>query len=126
MKSVAQKRRGRPATGWTPIIALRLPAEEIQSIDQFAAEQKITRSNALRLLLREGYEACRRRGRREEIARKREETTIARTVEQVLAETAVPEPEPVIVPQRRPGYRRVPTAEEVKAAADRAEARRKT
>src|SRR5262245_40264625 len=49
VKFVEQKKRkrGRPATGHTPVIALRLSAGEIQLIDELAAELKVDRSKAV-------------------------------------------------------------------------------
>jgi hypothetical protein len=121
-----KRRRGRPATGQSPTVGLRLSADEIEAIDRFAAEQKITRSKALRVLLREGFAACLRRGRRDAMMRKRQAEDKAKLVEQVLAEAAVPdEPQPAIRPTRKLGYRRNLTLEEVKAAVDRAEQRKR-
>src|SRR5262245_35647529 len=121
MKNVKQKRpRGRPATGRTPIIGLRLSADEIQLVDELAAEEHIDRSKALRILLREGLAAHTRKKRRDAAAQRRVEAANAELVAEVLAERDEPEPPPPM-PRRRPGFRRPPTREEVKAAADRAE-----
>jgi hypothetical protein len=128
MENVQQKRRrGRPATGQTPTLALRLSAEELEAIDQFAAEQKITRSKALRVLLREGFAACLRGGKREALTRKRQEETFdAKLVEQTMAEAAVQdEPQPLIMSTRKLGHRRNLTLEEIRAAVDPAEQRRR-
>jgi hypothetical protein len=125
MKYVEQKRRGRgrPATGQAPAIGLRLSAEEIQLIDEFAAELGIDRSKALRELLGQGYAACMRKKRRAAAAQRRAAAVNAELVAGVL-EGSPKEPEPIVVLRRRPGYRRPPTREEIKAAADRAEQRR--
>jgi len=50
---LAQKKRGRPATGQDPHVSLRLPAETISAIDAWAAQQsdEPTRSEALRRLI---------------------------------------------------------------------------
>jgi hypothetical protein len=116
MKSVEQKRgRGRPATGQTPIIAVRLSADEIRRVDELAAEWGVDRSKALRELLGHGLSACTRKKKQDAAAERRAVPA------KVLAHSG--EPEPTIASSRRPGYRRPPTAEEVKAAADRAERR---
>jgi hypothetical protein len=51
--SVAQKKRGRPATGKTPIIGLRLPPELIARVDEWCAgrEDCTSRSDAIRKLV---------------------------------------------------------------------------
>jgi Ribbon-helix-helix protein, copG family len=52
--SVKQKKRGRPATGIRPIIGLRLSETEIARVDRWAGEQKVSRSEAVRLLIERG------------------------------------------------------------------------
>jgi len=54
--SVSQKKRGRPATGETPRIGVRLPAEVTAALDLYAAKQdpQLSRSDAIRLLVFEG------------------------------------------------------------------------
>lgn len=54
--SVSQKKRGRPATGETPRIGVRLPPEVTKAVDTFAARQTppLSRSDAIRLLVMEG------------------------------------------------------------------------
>jgi len=68
-KNVAQKKRGRPATGHDPHISLRLPEEMIAAADAWAAQQpdKPSRSEALRRLIDIGMKATARRasGKRE-------------------------------------------------------------
>jgi hypothetical protein len=57
-KSVIQKRRpGRPATGQTPIVMVRLPAPLAAAIARVAKEAKVNRSEAIRLLIVEGLAA---------------------------------------------------------------------
>ena len=53
MKSVIHKKRGPPATGKTPVICLRIPAEMTARIDDWAKAQndKPPRSEAIRRLL---------------------------------------------------------------------------
>lgn len=53
--SVPQKKRGRPATGETPRVGVRLPDEITAAIDTFAADQQppLTRSEAVRTLVTE-------------------------------------------------------------------------
>jgi hypothetical protein len=48
---VYQKKRGRPATGRDPVITVRLPLTVISSINRFAAEKSVSRSEAVRQLL---------------------------------------------------------------------------
>jgi hypothetical protein len=45
--------RGRPATGRDPMIGLRLPKAEIASLDRWAKANGLTRSEAIRVLIRE-------------------------------------------------------------------------
>jgi len=56
-KSISAKpkkgRRGRPATGRDPMIGLRLPKAEIASLDRWAKANGFTRSEAIRVLIRE-------------------------------------------------------------------------
>jgi hypothetical protein len=51
IKVMPKKRRGRPATGKDPQVIARMPAALIASIDKWAAERDINRSEAIRLLL---------------------------------------------------------------------------
>ena len=48
-----QKTRGRPATGVTPMVGLRLAQELIERVDRWAAHKRLTRSDAIRQLLEE-------------------------------------------------------------------------
>lgn len=123
MKSVAQKKRpGRPATGQAPIIALRLSADEIALIDEFAAELGVDRSKAFRTLLREGLAAYNRKKRRDEAARRRAAAINETLVEDVLAGRHDPEPAPAALSPRPPRGRGL-TREQIKGIADRAEQR---
>ena len=47
-KNVIRKRPGRPATGHDPVTALRLPVELVKSVDAWASDRGITRSEAIR------------------------------------------------------------------------------
>ena len=49
--SAKQKRRGRPATGVTPMIGLRLPAKVTTQVDRWAEINGVTRSQAIRSLI---------------------------------------------------------------------------
>jgi len=53
--SVKQKKRGRPATGKTPIAGVRLPDDLAAGVDAFAAEEadNPSRSEAIRRILRD-------------------------------------------------------------------------
>src|SRR5262245_12425642 len=107
MKNVKQKRRrGRPATGHTPVIALRLAADEIQIVDEIAAELGYDRSKAVRKLLRKGIAAYRRKQQRAKTKRRRIEAANREIVEDVLAGRYADEPESRAAPKRQPGYRR--------------------
>jgi len=46
-----RKKRGRPATGSDPQVIVRLPSAVIEAIDARAAENGVTRSEAIRRLL---------------------------------------------------------------------------
>ena len=50
---VIPKKRGRPATGKDPLIALRLPPKMIEAIDKWAAQQQppMSRSKAVRTMI---------------------------------------------------------------------------
>jgi hypothetical protein len=54
-----KKKRGRPATGRDPLIALRMPPEERQAVEAWAAKQadKLTLSKAIRALIERGLAA---------------------------------------------------------------------
>jgi hypothetical protein len=55
MKSVAPKRRGRPATGRDPLVKVRLPAYFLDDIDRWARRfDGMGRSIAIRSLLKLG------------------------------------------------------------------------
>jgi hypothetical protein len=51
-----QKKRpvGRPATGITPLVSFRPPAELVQAIDKWGAAQGVSRSEAMRQLIELG------------------------------------------------------------------------
>jgi hypothetical protein len=50
-KKVIPKKRGRPATGKDPLVALRMPPTMIEAIDTWAARNKAGRSDAIRRLV---------------------------------------------------------------------------
>jgi hypothetical protein len=54
--SVIQKtpKRGRPATGTDPLVALRLPEEMTARVDDWAKERELNRSAAIRQLIELG------------------------------------------------------------------------
>lgn len=45
---IQKKKRGRPATGSNPLIAIRLPKEEIKRLDHWASKIGETRTGAVR------------------------------------------------------------------------------
>ena len=51
---VRQKRIGRPATGASPAVAVRLDCDELNRVDRFAETNEISRSQALRRLIHRG------------------------------------------------------------------------
>jgi hypothetical protein len=51
---VLPKKRGRPATGKDPLVALRMPSELIEQIEMWAKYQKTGRSEAIRRLVYTG------------------------------------------------------------------------
>jgi metal-responsive CopG/Arc/MetJ family transcriptional regulator len=48
---VRHKKRGRPATGKSPTITIRLPQPLIDGLDSWCEESGVTRSDALRNLI---------------------------------------------------------------------------
>ena len=46
-----KRKRGRPATGQTPVVGIRLEGELIEEIDAWAAAQGLSRSKAIRQLI---------------------------------------------------------------------------
>ena len=55
--NVPQKKRGRPATGILPRVAVRLHPEMIARIDAYCDEHGLDRSGAIRRLVEKGLEA---------------------------------------------------------------------
>jgi len=49
-----QKNRGRPATGVTPTMTIRLPNALIAAIDRLSSERGVTRSEIVRVLIEDG------------------------------------------------------------------------
>jgi hypothetical protein len=58
-KSIAgiPKKRGRPATGRDPQIAIRFPAYIIEQVDGWAAKNSLSRSEAIRQFVERGLAA---------------------------------------------------------------------
>lgn len=52
-----QRGRGRPATGRDPVMAIRLSDELRAAVDHWAAVEKKTRSEAIRILIKKGLES---------------------------------------------------------------------
>ena len=117
---IPKKRLGRPATGRDPLVAFRLPEEFIARLDQLARDNDVTRSDLLRRLIEEGERALQRKRKRWA----RTETRNAAIVEAVIAGVH-DEPEAPVIVNRRQGHGHRLTAEQIKAAADRAERRLK-
>jgi predicted DNA-binding protein len=53
---VIPKKRGRPATGKDPLVAVRLPPKMITALDKWAAREGLTRSAAVRQMIERGLE----------------------------------------------------------------------
>jgi hypothetical protein len=63
---VIPKKRGRPATGKDPLVATRMPAELIKSIDNWGAEHAdASRSAAIRRLVELGLKAPAKKSKEE-------------------------------------------------------------
>lgn len=54
LKPPAKKKRGRPATGTDPLVAVRVPAEVLVRIEAVAKIEHTTRSEVMRILLKRG------------------------------------------------------------------------
>jgi hypothetical protein len=57
IKVQPKKRRGRPATGKDPLLTVRAPKAIIQAIEDWAAKNEVTRSEAVRRLVELGLKA---------------------------------------------------------------------
>jgi hypothetical protein len=57
---VIPKKRGRPATGKDPLLAIRAPSVLIAAIDAWAAKDGLARSEAVRRLIEAGLKANKR------------------------------------------------------------------
>lgn len=51
---VIPKKRGRPATGKDPLVALRLPAATIKALDAWRDAKDMSRSEAIRGMIEKG------------------------------------------------------------------------
>ena len=60
--SVIRKRRGRPATGVDPLVAVRIPASTTARVDDWGRAKGFSRSEAIRQLIELGFEAAKQRG----------------------------------------------------------------
>src|SRR5215831_9800946 len=119
-KVIPKKRRGRPATGRDPLVALRLPAAYVAWIDETAKANHCSRSVFLRALLDEGEKTLRQKWRRKERRELKARAKNAALVEAVLAGVHDDEPKSasVVVSRRRAlGFRRPLTPDDIKAAA---------
>jgi hypothetical protein len=131
--SVIQKKRGRPATGQAEVISLRLPADTLRLVDQWAKANDCGRSEAIRELIKAGAQSLQAsRARRlsklksaprssfDDVFGMSEapgELTSAATIES-------PEPKPErLSPTVEIAPKRIGSAGWVSSAADRAEAR---
>jgi Arc/MetJ-type ribon-helix-helix transcriptional regulator len=61
--NVKKKKRGRPATGTDPAVAVRLPPSVLAEVDGLAAADDASRSDAIRELIEEAL-AARKSGRK--------------------------------------------------------------
>jgi hypothetical protein len=51
IKVIPKKKRGRPATGRDPLVALRLPQQTIDAVDEWAKRKGVSRSAAMRAMI---------------------------------------------------------------------------
>jgi ribbon-helix-helix CopG family protein len=56
--TVTQKKRGRPATGFDPLVTTRLPEKMIADIKAWASQNRTSRSDAIRQLIAVGLAAA--------------------------------------------------------------------
>ena len=56
--SVKRKKRGRPPTGVDPLVGVRLPPQMISNIDQWAKQNNLSRSEAIRRLIERAFTAA--------------------------------------------------------------------
>jgi hypothetical protein len=63
LKTPPKKKRGRPATGANPLVAVRVPAEVLVRIEAVAKIEHTTRSEVMRILLEAGLKAPQRKRR---------------------------------------------------------------
>jgi hypothetical protein len=59
LTSFKQKIRGRPPTGFDPLVGVRIPKETIAALDAWAKSEKISRSEAIRRLVELGLKGKR-------------------------------------------------------------------
>jgi hypothetical protein len=144
IKQRKKRRPGRPATGHDPIIPVRLPAKLVKDIDAWAdvyrSERELegmTRSTAIRCLILLGLERANYRA-----VDPKDQTTFegptapllkfyrgAKVTRWLMEGTGKKAKQrrvsPVVKPERRVQHTQPPTPDQVRAAADRADARSK-
>jgi Arc/MetJ-type ribon-helix-helix transcriptional regulator len=92
-KSMARKKRGRPATGQDPVSAIRLPPKLTTSIDKWAARiGAASRSEAIRRLVELGLASAQPMKQRSQKAAAKASDMAARQIDR-LANPAMPEEE---------------------------------
>jgi hypothetical protein len=144
MKQRKKRRPGRPATGHDPIVPVRLPAKLVKDIDAWAdvyrSERELegmTRSTAIRCLILLGLERASYRAVDPKDQTSFEGPTApllkfyrgAKVTRWLMEGTGKKAKQrrvsPVVKPERRVQRTQPPTSDQVRAAADRADARSK-
>ncbi|MET4240711.1 hypothetical protein [Bradyrhizobium sp. RT10b] len=69
-----KSKRGRPATGRDPMVSSRIPAEIVAAVDQWAAKNETTRSDAIKQLVELGLTVKAKSRAKSEDAQQRQET----------------------------------------------------
>ncbi|HEX9211240.1 MAG TPA: hypothetical protein VF901_12085 [Bradyrhizobium sp.] len=77
-----KSKRGRPATGRDPMVSSRIPVEIVRAVDQWAAKNETTRSDAIKRLVEIGLTA------KVKIRTKREDTRQSKDTKQRARELA--------------------------------------
>jgi hypothetical protein len=92
IKVQPKKRRGRPATGKDPLLTVRAPDAIIQAIEDWAAKNEITRSEAVRRLVELGLKVkTEARPVRKPGRRLRAQELATKAIEKIIDPAALPE-----------------------------------
>jgi Arc/MetJ-type ribon-helix-helix transcriptional regulator len=89
-----KKRRGRPATGKDPLVSARLPQSVIDQVEEWAATNGASRSEAIRRLVELGLTVKTKAAPSEQLRAARSDRAkelAAKTIEKIIDPTAPPE-----------------------------------